>query len=104
MINFLEEHGIDSFVTFVIEDPTKIAGTTNYKKNQSKTKRIIYESMKDNLMSVITPLKMEKECFDTVTNIDENKSPTQKRDLKNKLCNMNMEIYETIASFFTNFL
>ena len=52
-------------------------------------------------MSVITPLKMSKECFDTLTNFYEKKAPTQKRDLKNKLCNMNMERDETIASFFT---
>ena len=58
--------------------------------------------MKDNLMSVITSLIMAKECFDTLTNIYENKAPTQKRALKNKLCNMKMERDETLASFFTN--
>ena len=65
-------------------------------------KQIIYESVKDNLMSVITPLKMEKECFDTLRNLYEKKAPTQKRDLKNKFHNMNMERDETVASFFTN--
>ena len=38
----------------------------------------------------------------THTNLYENKAPTQKSDLKNKLCNMNMEKEETVASFFTN--
>ena len=52
-------------------------------------------------MLVITPLKTTKECFETLTNLYEKKSPTQKRALKNKLRNMNMERYETIASFFT---
>ena len=44
-------------------------------------------------------------CFDlidTLTNINEKKAPTQKRDLKYKLCNMKMERDETVASFFTN--
>ena len=69
VINILEEHDIDSFVTSMIEEPTTISGRTNYKKNQAKEKRIIYDFMKDNLMLVITPLKMEKECFDTPKNI-----------------------------------
>ena len=58
--------------------------------------------MKDNLMSVITPLKKAKECFDTLTNLYEKKDPTQKRALKNKLHIMKMEKDETVASFFTN--
>ena len=102
MINILEEHDIDYFVTCVIEDPTTISGRTNYKKNQGKSNMIIYDSVKDNLMSVITPLNTTKECFDTLTNIYEKKAHPQKMHLKNKLCNMNMEKDETMASFFTN--
>ena len=75
---------------------------TNFEKNQAKEKRIIYDSMKDNLMSVITPLKTTNECFDTLMNLYEKKAPTQKRDLKNKLCSMKMEKDETVAYFFTN--
>ena len=102
MINILKEHDLDSFVTFMIEEPTTNAGRTNCNKNQAKENMIIYDSMRYNLISVITPLKTTKECFDTLTNIYEKKDPTQKRDLKNKLCNMNMEKDETVASFFTN--
>ena len=101
MINILEEHDLDSFVTTMIEEPITNARTTNYNKNQENAKRIIYDFMKDNLMLVITPLKMEKECFDTLTDIYENKAPTQKRALKNKLCKMTMERDEFVASFFT---
>ena len=56
----------------------------------------MYDSMKDNLMSMITPLKTTKECFETLTNLYEKKDPTQNRDLKNKLCNLNMEKDETV--------
>ena len=58
--------------------------------------------MKGNLMSVITPLKTTKECHNTLTNLYEKKAPSQNRDLKNNLCNMNMERDETVSSFFTN--
>ena len=58
--------------------------------------------MKDNLMSLITPLKTTKECFDTLMNLYEKKAPTQNRDLKKKFHSMNMEKDETVTSFFTN--
>ena len=63
VINILEEHDLDSFVTSMIEDPTTIVGRENEKKNQAKEKRIIYDSVKDNLMLVITPLKIIKELL-----------------------------------------
>ena len=53
-------------------------------------------------MTAITQLNMKNECFDTLKNIYEKKAPTQKRDLKNKLRNMNMEKDEIVASFFKN--
>ena len=76
VINIFEEHDHNSFVTIVIEEPTTNERRINYKKNQAKEKRIIYDSVKDNLMSVITALNTAKECFDTLVNLYENKSPT----------------------------
>ena len=102
VLNILKEHDLDYFVTSVVEEPKTNEKRVNYKKNQAKEKRIIYDSVKDNLMSVIAPLKMTKECFDTLTNIYEKKAPTQKRDLKNRLHDLKMEKYETVSSFFSN--
>ena len=85
-----------------MEDPNTNARHTNYKKYQSKAKWIIYDSMKDNLMPIITPLKTVKECFDTMTNLYLKKAPSQKRELKNKIQNLNMEKYDILASFLTN--
>ena len=45
---------------------------------------------------------MTNDCFNTLTNLYEKKAPTQKWDLKNKLCNLKMEKYVVVASFFTN--
>ena len=53
-------------------------------------------------MSVITPLNMTKECLETIKNLYEKNDPTQKRALKKKLRNLNMDRDETIASFFTD--
>ena len=75
VLNILEEYDLDSFVTSVVEEPTTNAGRTNFKKNQAKAKRIIFDSVKDNIMLVIAPLKTAKECFDTLTNLYEKKAP-----------------------------
>ena len=85
-MNILEEHDLDGYVSIVVEEPTSNAGCINFKKNQAKSKWIIYDSsIKDNLMSVITSLKTTKDHFDTLTNLYEKKARSQKRDLKNKL-------------------
>ena len=102
MINILEEHDLDSFVTTMIEEIIANAGRINYMKKQEKSKRVIYDSMKDIFMSVITPLKTTKECFETLKNLYEKKDPTKNRALKNNLRNMKMERDETITSLFTN--
>ena len=47
-------------------------------------------------------IKTKKECFGAFTNLYEKKDQSQKRDLKNKLWNLNIERDDTVASFFTN--
>ena len=53
-------------------------------------------------MSVITPLKMTNDFFETLRNLYEKKDPAQMWALKNKFHNLNMEKDETISSLFTN--
>ena len=60
----------------MVEDPTSNKGHTTFKKNQDKSKWIIYDSMKDNLIHVITPLNTTKEYLDTLTNLYEKKDPS----------------------------
>lgn len=50
----------------------------DYMGNQVKAKRIIIDFVKDNIMTVLTPLKTAKESFDTLINLYENKAPNQK--------------------------
>ena len=95
ILNILEEHDLDGYVSFVVEEPTANAGRTAFKKNQAKSKRIIYDSVKDNLMMVITSLKIAKECFVTLTNLYEKKDPSQNISFKNKIHNLKVEKYET---------
>jgi hypothetical protein len=85
VLNILEEYDLENFLTSIVEDPTSNAGRTTFQKNQEREKRIVFDSVKDHIMHVISPLMIEKECFDTLFNLYEKKAPSQKRVLKNKL-------------------
>lgn len=101
ILNILEEHDLDHFVTNVVEEPTSNAGRTAFKKNQAKAKRIIFDFVKDGIMTILTPLKTAKECFDTLTNLYEKKVPNQKRVLQTKHKYIKMEKGETFLVFFS---
>ena len=57
----LEENDLDDLVLNTIEEPTSNAGRIAFKKKQVKERRIIYDSIKETLMSTITPFKTAKE-------------------------------------------
>jgi ATP-dependent RNA circularization protein (DNA/RNA ligase family) len=58
VLNIFEENGLDSFVTNVVEELNSNARRENFKKNQAKSKRINFYSVKDSIMPVIAPLKL----------------------------------------------
>jgi hypothetical protein len=49
-------------VTIVMEEPTSNAGRAAFRKSQAKTKRIIFDSVKDSIMPTMTA----KECMDNL--------------------------------------
>jgi hypothetical protein len=73
VLNILEEYDLDNFMIDTVEEPTANAGRATFKKNQAKAKRIIFDSVKDNIRPVIAPLKTAKKCFDTLFNLYEKK-------------------------------
>ena len=84
-----------------IEEPTSNAGRIAYKKKQAKSRKIIYDYVKETLMPTITPLNTVKEFFDTLTNLYEKKAPSQKRVLKKRLRTLQMNKDEGVGPFFT---
>ena len=88
--NILEESDVNDLVTRVVEEPTTAQGRATFKKKQAKAKRVIFDSVKDNLMPVIAPLGTSKECFDALANLYEKKTPTQRRALKKKIRSLKM--------------
>ena len=81
----LDENDLDDIVLKVIEEPTTNAGRLAYKRKQDKARRTIYDSIRESLMPNITSLKTAKECYDTLVNLYEKKTPSQKRVLKKRL-------------------
>ena len=101
IILILEEHDLDQYVTIEVVEPTSTAGRASFKRNQGKARRIVYDSMKENIMPIITPLKTTQECFDTLVNLYETKTTSHKRLLKSQLHSLKMESDESMNSFFT---
>ena len=83
VIAILEEHDLDHYVTTIVAKPASNAGRASFKRNQAKARRIIYDSVKEHIMLIITLLKTTKQCFDTLVKLYETKATSHKRLLKN---------------------
>jgi hypothetical protein len=77
VFNILEEGDLDELVTKVMEEPTSNAGGATYKR-QAEAKRVDFDSVKDNTMSLIAHLRTAKECFDALANLYEKKAQLRK--------------------------
>jgi hypothetical protein len=86
-------------VTTVVEEPMNNVGRLAFRKSQSKGKRIIFDSIKDNIMLAMTSLMFDKDCMDTLVNMYEKQAPSQKRTLTHKIKYLNIEKGELVASF-----
>jgi hypothetical protein len=101
VMNILQEHDLEKYVTSMMEEPTSNAGRVTFKNNQAKSRRIIFDSVKDNIMPRMTSLMNSNECMDTLVNLYEKKAQGQKRTLKHKLKYLKMEKGELVSSFYT---
>jgi hypothetical protein len=82
-----------------MEEPTTNGGRAAFRKSQAKAKRIIFDSVKDNIMPTMTSLMNAKDCMKTLLNLYEKHAPSQKRTLKHKLKYLKMEKGEFVATF-----
>jgi hypothetical protein len=69
--NILQEHDLEQYVTTVVEEPMNNAGRMTFRKIQAKGKRIIFDLVKDSIMSAMTSLMTAKDCMDTLVNLYE---------------------------------
>ena len=59
--NILWENDLEKYVTIVVDELTNNAGRVTLKKIQTKAKRIIFDSVKDNIMPTMTSLMTAKD-------------------------------------------
>jgi hypothetical protein len=57
-------------VTIVVEEPTNNVGRVDFKKSQAKSKRIIFDSVKDTIIAM-TLLMTTKDYTNTLVNLYE---------------------------------
>ena len=69
--------------------------------DKAKAKRIVSDSIKDQLNHDVSSLKTPKEVFDALTKLFEGKNINQKMTLRNQLKNVKIQNSETIQSYFT---
>jgi len=83
-----------------LSKPHRDEEKTKFKKEQAKVKRILAESIKDNLIPYITELKTPKEMFDALARLYERRNTSRKLTLRNQLRISKMGKSDTIASYF----
>ena len=71
VMNILQEHDLEQYVTIVVEEPTNNAGRTTFRKNQAKANQIIFDSIKDNIIPTMTSLMTANDCMETLVNLYE---------------------------------
>ena len=64
-------------------------------------KRIIVDSIKDNLIPHVSTFKTSKELYDALKNMFEGKNINQNMTLRNQLKNVKIQNFDTIQSYFT---
>ena len=101
VLNLLEENDLDDKMTRYVANPTDDNGKAPYKKNQAKAKIILFDSVKDYLIHIISPLNIAKECYDDLIKLFEAKNPSWKRALKGKIRSNKITRNDTITTFFT---
>ena len=76
IMNILQELELDQFVTTMVEEPATNVGRATFRRNQAKAKRVIFDSVKDSIMSILTALMTAKDCYDTLVNLYEKTTPS----------------------------
>lgn len=100
ILNTFVEFNPDDLVTRNLEEPTTVTSRAAYRKKQAKSKRLIFESIKDSMMPLVQSLPIAKDCMDTLSKLYDVDASSLKRSLKKELFTMKIKKDETVASFF----
>jgi hypothetical protein len=86
----LEESDLIKFVEEFVPEPTDVSDKTQWKKNDTKARKIIIYSVKDHLIPHIYSMKSTKVMFDALKKLFESKNTNRAIALKDQLQNIKM--------------
>ena len=96
----LEEYDHIDFVEQDLPEPEGVEERSKFRKDRAKVRRILTESIKDNLIPYISELKNPKAIFDALARLYESKNTSRKMTLRNQLRVTKMTKNDTIATYF----
>ena len=79
---------MDNYVDEEVLKPEGEEENKNHKKKMIRAKRIIVDSIRDNLIPHVSSLKTPKNIFNALTNLFEGKNINWKMTLRNQLKNV----------------
>ena len=92
---------MDTYISGEVPVPEGDEAKALHKKNLVKAKKIIADSVTDQLVPQLSSLKTPKEMFDSLTKIFEGKNINQNMNLRKQLKNVKIPNVETMQSYFT---
>ena len=69
VMNIIQEHDLVHFVTSELEEPTSKERRSVFYRNQARARRNIFDSVRDSIMTAMTPLMTRKQCMDALTHL-----------------------------------
>ena len=96
----LEEDDLDKYISKEVLDPGVDEAKGIHNKNVVKAKRIIANSIKDNINPHVSSLKTPKEMFNALSTLFEGKNINRKMTLRNQVKNVKIQNSETMQSYF----
>ena len=88
----LEENDLEGFIKEEVSELEEYEAKAKYKKDMIKDKRIIYDSIKYNLIPQVSSMRTPKEMFDALSNLFEGRNITREMTLRNHLKSVNLTI------------
>lgn len=96
----LEENDILSYMEEEVPEPQKESEKFLWKRNQTKARKIVVDSLKNHLVLHVSELKTAKAMFDALKNLFENNNTNRVLALRHQLHYIKMTNDETVESYF----
>ena len=97
----LEENDLEGFIQEEVREPEEDEAKAKYKKDMIKAKRIMVESIKDNLIPQVSSRRKRKKMFDALSNLFEGRNINRNMTLSNHLKSVKAQNSEKMQSYFT---